>query len=140
VTARDKERMMISREKIESVLRALNAAENDRVNTTVEATSARIDAIMAPDVEGWRNGVHVPNRDSEREVERKAFGALVDYNRQFELMIIEAPLACITWTIRGTFQDQQISAPGCSNFEFNEEGRVQRYWMYFNPADFSYRN
>jgi len=131
---------MISREKIETMLRELNAAENDRVNTSVEATSARIDAIMAPDVEGWRNGVHVASRAVEREVEKKAFGALVDYNRQFELMIIEPPLAAITWTIRGTFNGQEVKAPGCSNFEFNEEGRVQRYWMYFNPADFSYRN
>lgn len=131
---------MISREKIENKLRELNAAENDRVNAGVEATSARIDQIMAKDVEGWRNGVHVPSRDSEREVERKAFDALVDYNRQFELMIIDPPFAAITWTIRGTFQNQPIAAPGCSNFEFNEDGTVRRYWMYFNPADFSYRN
>lgn len=131
---------MISREKIENTLRELNAAENDRINTTVEATSARIDTIMAADVEGWRNGVHFPSRDSEREIERKAFGALVDYNRQFELTIIEPPLACITWTIRGSFQGEPVSAPGCSNFEFDEDGKVRRYWMYFNPADFSYRS
>ena len=131
---------MVSREKIESMLHALNAAENDRVHAGVEATSARIDQIMAPDVEGWRNGTHFPSRDAERDLEKKAFGALVDYNRQFELMIIEPPLACITWTIRGTFNGQAVKAPGCSNFEFNEEGRVRRYWMYFNPADFAYRN
>ena len=131
---------MVSREKIESALRALNAAENDRVNTTVEATSARIDAIMAPDVEGWRNDVHFPSRDSEREIERKAFGALVDYHREFELTIIEPPLACITWTIRGSYAGGQVSAPGCSNFEFDDDGRVRRYWMYFNPADFAYRS
>jgi hypothetical protein len=130
---------MISREKIESVLRELNAAENDRVNTSVEATSARIDRIMAPDVVGSRNGTSVPSRAAEREVEKKAFGALVDYNRQFELMIVDPPYAAITWTIRGTFQDQKIVAPGCSNFEFNEDGTVRRYWMYFDPADFSYR-
>jgi hypothetical protein len=131
---------MISRQEIESVLRELNAAENDRVNTTVEATSARIDRIMAADVEGWRNGVHFPNRESEREIERKAFGALVDYNRQFELVIIDPPLACITWTIRGSFEGQAVAAPGCSNFAFDDEGRVRRYWMYFNPADFAYRS
>ena len=55
-------------------------------------------------------------------------------------MIIDPPHAAITWTIRGTFQGQAIAAPGCSNFEFNDEGRVQRYWMYFNPADFAYRS
>lgn len=131
---------MISRDRIESALRALNAAENDRPQAGVEATSARIDEIMAPDVEGWRNGTHFPSRDAERDLERKAFGALADYNRQFELMIIEPPLACITWTIRGSFQGKPIVAPGCSNFEFNDEGRVRRYWMYFNPADFSYRD
>jgi hypothetical protein len=131
---------MISREQIEAALHALNAAENDRVNTTVEITSARIDQIMATDVEGWRNGTHFPSRDSERELEKKAFGALVDYHRTFELMIIDPPLAALTWTIRGTYNGQQIVAPGCSNFEFNEAGRVQRYWMYFNPVDFSYRS
>lgn len=130
---------MITRDTIESVLRELNAAENDRVNTTVEATSARIDAIMAPNVQGSRNGIAVPNRAAEREVEQKAFGALIDYHRQFELMIIDPPLACITWTIRGTFQGQPIVAPGCSNFEFNDDGTIRRYWMYFNPADFTYR-
>lgn len=130
---------MISRDQIEQALRALNAAENDRVNTTVDATSARIDAIMASDVVGARNGVVVANRAAEREVEKKGFGALVDYHRTFELMIIDPPYAAITWTIRGTFGGKPIVAPGCSNFEFNAEGRVQRYWMYFDPADFSYR-
>ena len=95
---------------------------------------------MAPDVQGWRNGVHFPSREAEREIEKRAFGARADYNRQFELMIIDPPLDCITWTIRGSFQGQEVRAPGCSNFEFNDEGRVSRYWMYFNPADFSYRS
>jgi hypothetical protein len=131
---------MISRDRIESVLRELNAAENDRVNAGVEATNARIDRIMAPDVQGWRNGVHFPSRDSEREIERKGFGALPDYHRDFELMIIDPPYACITWTIRGTANGQAVKAPGCSNFEFNEDGTVRRYWMYFNPADFAYRS
>lgn len=131
---------MVSRDDIVGALRRLNEAENSRPHSTVEAISAAIDEIMAPDVQGWRNGVHFPSRDSEREIEKKAFGALADYNRQFELMIIEPPLACITWTIRGSFNGQAVVAPGCSNFEFNEDGRVSRYWMYFNPADFSYRS
>jgi hypothetical protein len=131
---------MISRDRIESALRRLNAVENSRPNVSVEEISAGIDQIMAPDVEGWRNGMHVPSRAAEREVERRAFGGLADYHRTFELMIIEPPLAALTWTIRGTFQGQPVTAPGCSNFEFNEDGRVSRYWMYFNPADFTYRS
>lgn len=129
----------MNREQIANILRQLNEAENDRPNTSIEQTSARIDALMAPDVEGWRNGVHVPSRAAEKEVEMKAFGALVDYNRQFERVIIEPPLACIGWTIRGTFQGHEVVAPGCSNFEFGSNGLIQRYWMYFNPADFIYR-
>jgi hypothetical protein len=131
---------MISRDRIESALKRLNAVENSRPNVSVEEISAGIDQIMAPDVQGWRNGMHVPSRAAEREVERRAFGALADYHRTFELMIIEPPLAALTWTIRGTFQGQPVTAPGCSNFEFNEDGRVSRYWMYFNPADFTYRS
>ncbi len=131
---------MVTRDEIEDALRRLNEAENSRPHSTVEEISAKIDQIMAPDVQGWRNGVHFPSRESEREIEKRAFGALADYNRQFELMIIEPPLACITWTIRGSFLGQEVRAPGCSNFEFNDEGRVSRYWMYFNPADFSYRS
>ena len=130
---------MVTREQIKTKLHELNAAENDRVNTTVEATSLRIDEVMAPDVEGWRNGAHVASRAVEREVEKKAFGALVDYHRTFEVMIIDPPYAALTWTIRGTFLGEQVCAPGCSNFEFNDEGRVQKYWMYFDPAHFVYR-
>ena len=40
---------------------------------------------------------------------------------------------------RGPFDGQPVEAPGSSQFEFNEEGRVQRYWMNFNPEDFFYR-
>lgn len=131
---------MVTREQIESALRRLNEAENSRPTSTVESISARIDTLMSPDVEGWRNGLHFPNRDAERELERKAFGALADYNRQFDRVIIDPPLACIGWTIRGSFQGQPVVAPGCSNFEFGENGLIRRYWMYFNPADFTYRS
>lgn len=131
---------MITREQIQDILQRLNEAENARVHTSVEETMARIDEIMAPDVEGWRNGVHFASRDAEREIERKSFGALIDYHRTFQHVLIEPPKACISWTIRGTVGDDRIEAPGCSIFEFNDEGRAQRYWMFFNPADFSYRS
>lgn len=131
---------MIGREAMEDALRRLNEAENARPETGVEAVSAKIDKIMAEDVEGWRNGAHVPSRAAEREVEKKAFGALADYNRTVERTIIDPPMASTGWTIRGSFDGREVCAPGCSQFEFNEEGRVQRYWMYFNPEDFFYRS
>ena len=130
---------MVARETIENALKRLNETENARHRTSVEEVSAGIDAIMAPDVEGWRNGIYVPDRASEREVEKKAFGALVDYNREIERVIIDPPFAAAGWIIRGTFNGEAVEAPGSSQFEFNEEGRVQRYWMNFNPDDFSYR-
>ncbi|KCZ92125.1 nuclear transport factor 2 family protein [Hyphomonas johnsonii] len=131
---------MIDRDQIEAALRRLNEAENARPSTGVEAVSAKIDMIMAPDVEGWRNGVHVPDRATEREVERKAFGALTDYNRTIERTIIDPPLASTGWTIHGTFEGREVRAAGSSIFEFNDAGRVQKYWMYFNPEDFFYRS
>lgn len=130
---------MITREAIAKMLRTLNETENARPHTSVEEVSAGIDKVMAPDVEGWRNGAHVPDRASEREVERRAFGALADYNRVVERTIIDPPFAATGWTIHGSFDGQPVSAPGSSQFEFNEEGRVKRYWMNFNPEDFFYR-
>lgn len=130
---------MVSRETIESRLRQLNAAENSRPNVSVEDVSAGIDKVMAPDVHGWRGSVHVPNRAAEREVERAAFGALHDYNRTFDILVIEPPFASLRWTIRGTHQGQEIVATGASFFKFNDEGLVSEYWMHIDPADFAYR-
>lgn len=131
---------MVSRETIEARLRALNAAENSRPNATVEEVSAGIDKVMAPDVHGWRGSVHVPSRAAEREVESKAFGALADYHRTFDILLIEPPYASLRWTIRGTFQGQPIVAPGASFFKFNDDGLVCEYWMHIDPADFTYRS
>ncbi|MDZ4371183.1 MAG: nuclear transport factor 2 family protein [Phenylobacterium sp.] len=130
---------MVTRDKIEATLRRLNGAENDRPTSTVEETSARIDAVMAPDVHGWRNGAFVPDRATEKAAERIGFGALQDYHRDFEHMVIEPPMACITWSIKGSFGGKPVVAPGCSVFEFGDDGLVRRYWMYTNPADFWYR-
>ncbi|GLS98860.1 hypothetical protein GCM10007897_02380 [Sphingobium jiangsuense] len=130
---------MVSRETIERALSALNAAENARAQTSAEEVSAGIDKLMSPDVEGWRNGVHVPDRATERAVETRAFGALPDYFRTIERVIIDPPFAATGWTIRGSFEGQPVEAPGSSQFEFGEDGLIRRYWMNFNPEDFFYR-
>lgn len=130
---------MVSREQIAATLRRLNAAENSRPGATVEETSARLDAVMAPDVHGWRNGTPVPDRTAERKGEFGVFTALPDYHRVIEHMIIEPPMASIGWTIQGTLQGRKISAPGGSIFEFNADGLVQRYWLYADLSVFASR-
>ncbi|MBX3482393.1 nuclear transport factor 2 family protein [Phenylobacterium sp.] len=130
---------MITRDRIAAALHQLNAAENSRPTSTVEETSDRIDKVMSPDVHGWRNGTFVADRATERAAERIGFGALTDYHRDFEHMIIEPPMACITWTIKGSYSGKEVRVPGSSVFEFGEDGLVRRYWMYVNPADFWYR-
>lgn len=130
---------MVTREQIERTLRQLNEAENSRPHSTVEETSARIDAVMAPGVHGWRGSMHVPDRAAERASEKVAFGALKDYHRDFDIMVIDPPFGSIRWTIRGSFDGRPVVAPGASFFEFNDDGLVVKYWMHIDPADFAYR-
>ncbi|MDZ4372582.1 MAG: nuclear transport factor 2 family protein [Phenylobacterium sp.] len=128
---------MVSREQIAATLRRLNAAENARPGSTVEETSVRLDAVMAPGVHGWRNGAPVPDRAAERKGEFGVFTALPDYHRVIEHMVIDPPKASIGWTIRGTLQGREISAPGSSIFEFDDDGLVRRYWMYADLSVFA---
>lgn len=130
---------MVNRETIERVLAALNAAENALSETGVEGVSSSIDKLMSPAVEGWRNGVHFPSRQAERDLEKRAFGSLPDYQRTIERTIIDPPFAATGWTIRGSFEGKPVCAPGSSHFEFSEDGLIRRYWMNFNPEDFFYR-
>ena len=126
--------MTIDRSRIEGVLKQLNEAENRRPNISVEETIAGIDAVMAADVEGWHNGVHHPNRDAERQTERVLFESIADYHRVIEQVIIDPPFVAFTWIARGTAGDKAIEAHGCSVLEVNAEGKIQRGWVYFDPA------
>ena len=128
---------MISREQIANALHRLNRAENLGSDVSAEQKSLGIDAIMSPNVHGWRNGVFVPDRQSERDAERKLFTSCPDYHRDFDHMIIEPPQATIGWTIRGTFNGRKIVAPGCSIFEFGSDGLVSRYWLYADLTAFA---
>jgi ketosteroid isomerase-like protein len=124
------EAMKIDRGSIEKVLRRLNEAENRRPKVSVAETIAGIDAVMAPDVEGWHNGVHVPNREAERQGERVIFEMMADYHREFERVIIDPPFAAFTWKVRGTMGGKAVELPGCSVMEINAEGKIRRYWLY----------
>jgi len=126
--------MTISRTGIEETLKRLNDAENSRPNSSVEETIARIDAVMTDDVEGWHNGVHIPNREAERQGERMLFGAMADFHRDFEKVIIDPPNAVFSWKIMGTLGGKPVEMLGCSIMEFNEEGKTRRYWLYADLA------
>lgn len=128
---------MVTREKIADTLRKLNAAENCRATSSIEEASARLDAVMAPDVSGWHNSNFVPDRATERKGEYGIFTALPDYHRVLDHMVIEPPKASIGWTITGTLQGRKITAPGSSIFEFNDDGLVSRYWLYADLSVFA---
>lgn len=125
---------MSTRDEIEATLRQLNAAENGELGSSVEAKSAAIDAVMALGVSGWTNGVHVPDRAAERRSESLIFGLLADYRRDFDRLIIEPPHAALNWTIYGTVNDRPLELSGSSTFEFDDSGRIWRYWLYFDTA------
>ena len=59
---------MVTRETIIEALQRLNDAENARHRIGVEAVSAVIDQIMAPNVEGWRNGAHEWNHETKTKL------------------------------------------------------------------------
>jgi hypothetical protein len=127
---------MITRDQIAKVLHRLNAAENLGRKSSAEEKSRGIDAVMSPTVHGWRNGVPVPDRQAERAAELAGFARCPDYHREFDRMIVEPPRATIGWTIRGTIDGRAIVAPGCSIFEFGEDGLVSRYWLYADLSPF----
>jgi hypothetical protein len=121
---------MTDRGEIAKVLRQLNDMENRRPELSVEETIAGIDSVMSDDVEGWSNGAHTPNRAAERENERMLFGAMADYQRKFDRVIIEPPFASVAWTVTATVNDIPISGTGCSNFEVDDTGKIRRTWLY----------
>jgi hypothetical protein len=124
----------VTREKIENLIRRIFEIENARPTKTVEETIAGIDALMASTVEGWTNGKHCPNRSVEREFERGLFGALEDYHRKIERVIVEPPFASLEWRL--TSVKHHLEILGCSIWEVNEAGMMARYWIYLDPAPF----
>lgn len=126
--------MPIGRAVVEKTLKSLNEAENSRPRSSVEETVARIDAVMAENVEGWHNGVHVPNREAERQGERALFGVMTDYHRDFEQVVIDPPFAAFTWKIKTTVRGKSLEVLGCSVGELDDNGKIRRYWLYIDSA------
>lgn len=123
---------MISKKDIKSKLSELNSVENQNKIQGAESTIKSIDLILADTWEGWANGVHSPSRESEREKERAIFTMLPDYNRVFDLIIIDPPFASVSWTLTGTAvtNDFKVKMQGVSLFEFNDEGIITKSWLH----------
>jgi len=123
-------------EEIRQTLERLNAAENQSMDLGIESKIAAIDATHASDWEGWSNGNHSPNRESERQSEVGLFSLLPDYNRTFEQLIIDPPFASVLWTARGTsaINGFEFFVQGSSFLEFDQSAKVVRSWVHFGNA------
>jgi len=91
-----------------------------------------VDRLCHPDVEGWANGEARGGRAQERESELRFYAAIPDYHRDLEVRIIDPPRAAIAWRIRGSLNQQALNVPGSTIFEFDNDSRIRRFWLYFN--------
>jgi hypothetical protein len=109
----------------------LNRAEN-ATELSPEEKSAVTDRLCHPDVEGWANGALRGGRAQEREAELRFYAAVPDYHRDIEMWVVDPPRAAIAWRIRATLGEQVINTPGSTIFEFDDDSRIRRFWLYFN--------
>lgn len=126
----------VSRELILSGLEQLNAAENQSAELGLDAKVAAIDSTMAVSWEGWTNGQHSVNRAAERETERVLYQVFPDYQRKFDLVVVDAPYANVLWTITATATTNgyKLRMEGSTTFEFDLEGKIIRSWLYTNDV------
>jgi len=128
---------LVDRENIEKALKQINDSENRLQGTSVDEIIAGIDAINAVDVEGWHNGVHSSDREAERQLERIVFEKVTDWHRDFELVIIDSPFVAFSWKATGTVEGEAFEISGSSFMEFNDDGKIQRYWTYADSTQLS---
>lgn len=126
--------MNITKDMISELIKNINEAENSRPNQTVEETITTIDSVLASDCEGRSNNEPYHDRETERQFERLLFSQMPDYNRTIGRTIIDPPHASFEWILRGTINGKQVEAHGCSVIECNEDGLLQRYTVYVDPA------
>lgn len=122
---------MTTRIDIERTLSEMNEAENSP-DLTAEQKSQVVDKLCHPDVQGWANGVSRGGREQEREQEAFLWAAIPDYHRDFEKIIIDPPRAAISWRISGHLGEDTLDLAGSTIFEFDEDARIGRFWMYYN--------
>lgn len=122
---------MTARVKIERTLTEMNEAENSP-DLTAEEKSQVVDRLSHPDVQGWANGASRGGREQEREQESFLWSAIPDYHRTFDKIIIDPPEAAVSWRITGHLGDDAFELAGSTIFEFDEDARIERFWMHYN--------
>lgn len=122
---------MTTRSEIERTLREMNEAENSP-DLMAEQKSQVVDKLSHPDVQGWANGVSRGGREQERVQEAFLWAAIPDYHREFEKIVIDPPRAAISWRISGHLGEDALDLAGSTIFEFDEDARIERFWMYYN--------
>jgi hypothetical protein len=124
---------LVTREAIERTLRHLNEVENSR-SLDPTAKSDLVDGLSADDVQGWANGTLRGGRAEEREQEAFLWSTFPDYHREFERVVIEPPVAAVQWRMTGSNEDLALPGElhGVSIMEFDEDGRIKRFWMYYD--------
>jgi hypothetical protein len=120
-----------TRSQIERTLTEMNEAENS-LDLTAEQKSQVVDSLSHPGVQGWANGVSRGGREQEREQEAFLWSAVPDYHREFEKIIIDPPSAAVSWRITGHLGEDTLDLAGSTIFEFDDDARIERFWLYYN--------
>lgn len=126
--------MTVTKAMIENLIDKLNAAENNRPNSTVEETIASIDAVCAPDFQGRLNNQPFHDRETERQGERMLFTMIPDYHRTIAMKVIDPPYAAFEWIITGTVNGESFESVGCSIGECSEDGLLKKGTVYCDMA------
>ncbi len=121
----------MTRSDIERTISELNDAENSP-DLTAEQKSQVVDRLSNPDVQGWANGVGRGGRSEEREQEALLWSAISGYHRDIDQMVIDPPMAAISWSVTGRLGEDAFELAGSTIFEFDETARISRFWMFYN--------
>ena len=121
----------MERSDIERLLTELNEAEN-LLDLTPDQKSQVVDKLSHPDVQGWANGIARGGREEEREQEAFLWSTIGGYHREFDKVVIDPPMAAISWIVTGRIGEDALELMGSTIFEFDESVRIRRFWMYYN--------
>ncbi len=124
----------VTREQIERLIRRLSEVENARPTQSADETVARLSQLMAENIEGWVNGNHLSGRAAADDLDRGLFELVDDYHRDIDHLVIDPPFVSFGWCMRSA--KHNLKGPGCSIIQIDEDGRMVRYWMYFDPSPF----
>ncbi len=124
---------VLNRQDIDGTLTTLNSTEND-TSLAPSAKSDVFDLLSADDFVGSANGVETGDRAAERDREATLFGTFPDYQRRFVRVVIDPPMAAVSWVLTGSNAELGVKyeVHGSTIFEFTDDARIRRHWLYFH--------